>query len=57
VREQIYAYPFPSNSDSNVADYNKIDFRETDESLGKRTGKAVVNVGTIGEGDFFVVVE
>jgi len=55
VREQIYAYPFPSNSDSDVADYNKIDFRETDERLGKRTGKAVVNVGAIGEGDFVVV--
>ena len=48
--------PLHSNSDSNVADYNKMDFRETDEGLGKGTGKAVVNVGAMGEGDFFVVV-
>jgi len=30
-----------------------MDFRETDVRFGKGQGKAVVNVGAIGGGDFF----
>jgi len=39
VQEQIYAHPLNSNSDSKVADCNKMDFRETDEGLGIGTGR------------------
>ena len=40
--------PLHSNSDSNVADYNKMDFRETDEGLGKGTGEGCCECGCHG---------
>jgi len=45
VQEQIHAHPFPSYSDPNVADYNKMDFRETDVRFGKGAGEGCCERG------------